>query len=151
MGISKTLKTIKPLVAHLTPAERLELVHWITDTKASPSQPTHSTKDAPDDWRSRISAEAQNWYARPDRDRQPYLGQHVAVLAGQVVDYDADRIALYQRIQKKYPDTPVLITTAEARRPREFLVLSPHLGSLKARIWNEASLNDCPIDLPRAR
>ncbi|HET90013.1 MAG TPA: hypothetical protein ENN99_04620 [Chloroflexi bacterium] len=80
-----------------------------------------------DTWRAEISAEIEAWYARLSQDRQLYLGQYVAVRAGRVIDHDADRVALYRRVRRQSPDTPVLITTAEARRPREFLVLSPRL------------------------
>ncbi|MEA3339689.1 MAG: DUF5678 domain-containing protein [Chloroflexota bacterium] len=124
MGIStKALRTIKPLAARLTPAEQLDLIHWLVNEKTN--QPAEETPQ--DNWQTRISAEAQSWYNRPTEERQPYLGQHVAVLAGRVIDHDPNRVALYQRVQKKYPDTPVLITTAEARRPRELLILSPRL------------------------
>lgn len=128
MGMSPTLKTIEPLVKKMMLSERLELIRWVADGIISRNKTNQPTEDMPqDEWKSRISAEAQTWYSRPDKDRQPYLGQHVAVLSGQVVDHDSDRVALYQRIQEKYPDTPVLIAAAEARRPHEFLILSPRL------------------------
>jgi hypothetical protein len=80
---------------------------------------------------TRISAEATAWYTRSDADRAPYLGQYVAVLNGQVVDHDADQGALFIRIRRRYPNTPVLITEAEARRPREFVIRSPRLERME--------------------
>lgn len=39
-----------------------------------------------------------------------YEGQHVAIVEGQLVDYDADSVALYKRIRQKYPGKFVLMT-----------------------------------------
>ncbi|MFQ6100083.1 MAG: hypothetical protein ACE5OS_02455 [Anaerolineae bacterium] len=125
---ARVLETIKPLVAQLTPVERLELIHWITGEGVKLDKSGRAAEKTPQDsWRAQISAEAEAWYARPDEDRQPYLGQYVAVKAGRVIDHDSDRVVLYFRVRNQYPNTPVLITSAEARRPREFLVLSPRL------------------------
>jgi hypothetical protein len=122
---SHLLKTIKPLITELTTAQRLELIRWIAENPAEDDQPAPS-----DTWESRISAEAAAWYARPDADREPYAGQYVAVLRGEVLDHDSDRLALAQRIRARYPETPVLITAAEARTPREFQIRSPRLVRL---------------------
>jgi hypothetical protein len=122
---SHLLKTIRPLITGLTPAQRLELIRWVTENPTEADQPMPS-----DTWESHISAEAAAWYARSDADREPYAGQHVAVLQGEVLDHDSDRLALAQRIRARYPETPVLITAAEARAPREFQIRSPRLARL---------------------
>jgi len=119
------LERIKPLITGLTPAQRLELIRWIAESQAETEQET-----ATGTWEARISAEAAAWYARPDADREPYTRQYVAVLQGEVVDHDADRLALARRVRARYPGTPVLITTAEARAPREFQIRSPRLEQL---------------------
>lgn len=125
---ARVLEIIKPLVTQLTMAERLELIRWIASEGARLDESGQPAERTPQDgWRAQISAEAEAWYARPAEDRQPYLGQYVAVRAGQVIDHDPDRVALYHRVRRQYPHTPVLITSAEARRPREFLILSPRL------------------------
>lgn len=80
-----------------------------------------------DEWRARLEIEADHWYARPPEERQPYLGQYVAVHDKKVVDHDADRRTLYLRIRARFPNTPVLLVRAEARFPSEFTILSPHL------------------------
>lgn len=122
---SHLLKTIRPLVIRLTPAQKLELIRWIVE---NPPETESETSTEP--WETRISAEAAAWYARPDAAREPYAGQYVAVLQGEVVDHDVDRLTLAQRIRTRYPETPVLITAAEARAPREFHIRSPRLERL---------------------
>ncbi len=123
----RLLRTLEPVVMNLTPAQRLELIRWIAE---APSETEAETEAASSTWDARISEESAAWYARPEADRKPYAGQYVAVLEGQVIDHDADRGDLYQRVRQRYPDTPVLITTAEARGPREFRILSPRLERL---------------------
>jgi hypothetical protein len=122
---SHLLETIKPLIAGLTTAQKIELIRWVAETPTEADQPTPL-----DTWESHISAEAAAWYARPDADREPYAGQYVAVLRGKVLDHDSDRLALAQRIRARYPETPVLITAAEAHAPREFQTRSPCLVRL---------------------
>jgi len=122
---SHLLTTIRPLITGLTSAQRLELIRWIAENSAEDETPTPS-----DTWESRISVEAAAWYARSDAEREPYAGQYVAVLQGEVLDHDSDRLALAQRIRARYPEMPVLITAAEARAPREFKVRSPRLARL---------------------
>ena len=39
---------------------------------------------------------------------QHYLAQYVAIYKGQLVDYDADPVALLRRVKKQYPDQVVL-------------------------------------------
>ena len=122
---SHLLTTIKPLISELTTAQRLELIRWIAENPAQDNPPTSS-----DAWESRISVEAAAWYARSDAEREPYVGQYVAVLRGEVLDHDDNRLALAQRIRARYPETPILITAAETRAPREFQIRSPHLVRL---------------------
>jgi len=95
------------------------------------AEPAVETADANSSWEARISAEAAAGYTRSDADRAPYSGQYVAVLDGQVVDHDVDQRALAIRIHRQYPKTPVLIAEAEARQPREFLILSPRLERME--------------------
>lgn len=119
------LKTIKPFVARLNPTQRLELIRWIVNEAPLPEEPLPT--EAEDTWAARISAEAAAWHARPAADRAPYSGEYVAVLAGQVIDHDADQRTLAIRIRQQYPDTPVLLTEASARQPPEFVIRSPRL------------------------
>jgi hypothetical protein len=57
----------------------------------------------------RILAETNAWYQMPAERRRQYAGQFVAVLGGEVVDRDSDRLALFQRTHKRFGREPVLI------------------------------------------
>lgn len=119
------IETLKPLIARLNPTQRLELIRWIaTDVPPEISAEAPPESRASSAWAARISEEAAAWYARPAADRAPYAGQYVAVLGGQVIDHDADQRDLAIRIHRQYPHTPVLITEANARAPREYHILS---------------------------
>lgn len=77
--------------------------------------------------RAKIHAEAEAWRALPEPARQGYGQDYVAIHEGQVVDHDADRLALYRRVRERLGDVAVLITPASAPSPREFHVHSPRL------------------------
>ncbi len=126
------IETLRPLVKRLTPDQRFELIRWIVN-EAPPIETSSLAEPAQEDlsWEARISTEAAVWHARSDVDRAAYAGEYVAVLKGQVVDHDVDQRALAIRIHRRYPNTPVLITEAAARQPREFLILSPHLERME--------------------
>jgi len=126
------IETLRPLVKRLTPGQRFELIRWIVNeappTEISPlAEPVQENSS----WEARISTEATAWHARSDTDRAAYAEEYVAVLKGQVVDHDADQRALAIRIHRRYPNTPVLITEAAARQPREFLILSPRFEHME--------------------
>ena len=57
----------------------------------------------------RILAETEARYALPVSQRQRYAGQFVAVLGGEVVDSDPDRLTLYHRLKERFGREPVLI------------------------------------------
>lgn len=42
-----------------------------------------------------------------------YMGQHVAILDGQLIDHDSDPAALYGRIAARYPDRFVWLAAVE--------------------------------------
>ena len=118
---AKTLETIRTLAARLSADERLELVRVISE--AAPAD--RATEQ--DAWSAALRAEAAYWYRRPAEERQPYVGQYVAVHRQTVVDHDPDRRALYLRVRARFPDVPVLLVEADAEAPREFTILSPRL------------------------
>lgn len=43
--------------------------------------------------------------------KEQYLGQHVAIFQGELVDHDADYGTLYERILARYPNQTVWIST----------------------------------------
>lgn len=54
-----------------------------------------------------------------------YPGEYVAVFQGQVVDHDADRVALVTRIDEIYPDEVVLIKRVTDEPDRVLHMRSP--------------------------
>ena len=45
--------------------------------------------------------------------KNKYLGQHIAILNGQLIDVDEDYGALYERIDAQYPDRFVWMAAVE--------------------------------------
>ena len=58
-------------------------------------------------------------------------GQFVAIYQGQVIDHDDDQLALFMRVDERYPDTPVLIKQVLPESEEVYTFRSP-------RIENEA-------------
>jgi hypothetical protein len=56
-----------------------------------------------------------------------YLGKYVAVMGGEVIDFDADQVALYKRIRQRYPDRFVLIAPVTEQPYEEYVFRSPRL------------------------
>jgi hypothetical protein len=56
-----------------------------------------------------------------------YLGQHVAIHHGQVVDHDPDFQALHLRVRQRFGRQPVLIRRVETQAQRELMFRSPQL------------------------
>lgn len=57
--------------------------------------------------------------------KQQYLGQHVAITDGKVVDHDMDSVALLQRIRATYPNQVVLLRQVEETAEIELHFRSP--------------------------
>lgn len=56
-----------------------------------------------------------------------YRGRYIAMIGGQVVDDDLDRLTLRRRIRQQYDDSPVLITSVEEEPTQTVRVRSPRL------------------------
>lgn len=69
--------------------------------------------------RRKISEESEIYRQRHAELKAQYLGQHIAMHNGQVVDHDSDFQALHRRIRQRFGHTPVMITLIEdaAERP----------------------------------
>lgn len=63
--------------------------------------------------RRKISEESKIYRQRHPDLKEQYLGQYVAMHAGQVVDHDPNFPALRQRVRQKFGNTPVMITLVE--------------------------------------
>jgi hypothetical protein len=57
--------------------------------------------------------------------KEKYLGQHVAVYGGQLIDMDEDFAALYERIEAQYPDEFIWLTTVEEEAMPTLVFRSP--------------------------
>lgn len=57
--------------------------------------------------------------------RANFLGKHVAIYQGQLVDYDDDFGALYERIDAKYPDVFVWLDTVSEEPIETISLRSP--------------------------
>jgi hypothetical protein len=56
-----------------------------------------------------------------------YAGDYVAIYGGQVIDHDADQLALVLRIEERYRDAPVLIKQVATEIDEVYHVHSPRL------------------------
>lgn len=58
-----------------------------------------------------------------------FAGRYVAILHGQVVDHDADPIALLERVRANYPDQTVLRRKVEPTPERVLQFRSPRIST----------------------
>ncbi len=83
-----------------------------------------------DDWSAEDAAlerEMQAYIAMHPQLKEKYLGQHVAVYGGKLIDHDQDFDALYERVRKQYPDEVVWISTVKAEPIEIIYIRSPRL------------------------
>lgn len=59
--------------------------------------------------------------------KQNYLGQHVAIYKGQLIDHDSDVVMLVRRIRQRLGRLPVLIVQVEEKPVPEYMIRSPRL------------------------
>jgi hypothetical protein len=59
--------------------------------------------------------------------KEKYFGQYVAIYKGKVIDHDADRKALYERIDAQYPDEFVWISRVEEEPIPTLVFRSPRI------------------------
>lgn len=78
--------------------------------------------------RQKIGAEADWWDGVSEDVRNRYRGEFVAIHRKTVVDHDRDRVALYDRVRKRYGNLAVLI--APATGTPTLRILSPRLETL---------------------
>ena len=72
--------------------------------------------------RQKIRAEFEKYRAMHGELKAKYLGQHVAIHDGQVVDHDADPTALVQRVRVRFGRIPVLVTQVEEESVQEYVI-----------------------------
>ena len=59
--------------------------------------------------------------------KEKYLGRHVAIYGGELIDVDKDYAALYERIDTQYPDEFVWLATVEEEAIPTLVFRSPRL------------------------
>lgn len=74
-----------------------------------------------------VEREMQAYIALHPMLKEKYLGQHVAIFGGQLVDADEDYGALYERIDVQYPDQFVWLATVEEEAMPTLVFRSPRL------------------------
>ena len=67
--------------------------------------------------------------------RNRYPDQYVAVYRGKVVDHDPDQLALFRRVEERYPDVPVLIRQVAPEQEEVYTFRSPR--------WPTSILSAC--------
>ncbi len=74
-----------------------------------------------------MSQEVKAFEAQFEGLKEKYLGKHIAMFQGEVVDFDDDGDALLSRINRRYPDDQVLMRKVKPKLPREIRVRSENL------------------------
>ncbi|MFN8493757.1 MAG: DUF5678 domain-containing protein [Caldilineaceae bacterium] len=72
-----------------------------------------------------VEQERQAYIAMHPFLKANFLGKHVAIYQGQLVDYADDFGALYERIDAKYPDVFVWLDTVAEEPVETILLRSP--------------------------
>jgi hypothetical protein len=84
-------------------------------------KPTTGDEDA------NVEREMQAYIALHPMLKEKYLGRHVAIFGGQLIDVDEDYGALYARIDAQYPDRFVWLATVEEDPMPTLVFRSPRL------------------------
>ena len=95
----------------------------MTLTELLPTYPGHPDRAA---MRKEIAA-----YQKMHSDLvKTYLGEYVAIYQGELVDHDADPVALHERITTNYPDKVVLSRKVQKDADPVLHMRSPRLARL---------------------
>jgi Family of unknown function (DUF5678) len=81
-----------------------------------------------DDWsepNEAVDREMKAYVAMHPQLKQQFLGKHVAIYGGELIDMDDNFAALYARIDAKYPDEFVWLTPVEEEAIPTIVVRSP--------------------------
>lgn len=80
--------------------------------------------------RNKLHREQEAFRAMHAELAQKYLGQSVAIYNGELVDHDADALALLRRIRQRFGSAPVLFCEVEAKPDKEYVLRSPRLEKI---------------------
>lgn len=101
-----------------------EVIATILDENLPPFAEVEETEDEMD---AAADREMAAYIAMHPELKERYLGKHVAVYGGQLVDMDDDYEALYLRIDEKYPNDYVWLTTVREEPIPTLTFRSPRL------------------------
>jgi hypothetical protein len=59
-----------------------------------------------------------------------YPGQYVAIYQGRVIDHDEDQLALFLRVDERYPQAPLLIKRVLSEPEKVYVLRSPRCVTL---------------------
>jgi len=77
--------------------------------------------------RLKLRREQEAYRAMHAELKQKYLGESVAIYNGELIDHDADALALLRRVRQRFGSAPVLFCEVEAQPEREYVIRSPRL------------------------
>lgn len=77
--------------------------------------------------REKIHREQEAYLAMHAELKEKYLGQHVAIHEGKLVDVDPDAGVLLQRVRQRFGRAPVMICEVREQPIPEFVIRSPRL------------------------
>ena len=78
-----------------------------------------------------IRAEFESYQVMHAELKAKYLGQHVAVHQGRLIDHDADVSALVRRVRREHGSIPILFVQVEDEPVKEYVIRSPRLVETK--------------------
>jgi hypothetical protein len=81
--------------------------------------------------RAKLDREIEAYEALHTELKEKHLGDWVAIHDQELVDYDRDRVALYQRIRAQYGRTSVLIRQVTDRPREEVWLRTPSTGRVE--------------------
>ncbi len=104
--------------------------HWLATAGSFADDPTlrpmveeiHATRDHA---QQKMQQEITAYYHMHTDLLQHFKGQYVAVHQGQVVDHDAEQLALYLRIRQHYPEEVVLIRQVRPEAEKSWMIRTP--------------------------
>ena len=77
--------------------------------------------------RRKMQREMDAFFQLHARLLEDHVGEYVAIHQGKLIDHDSDQLALFQRVERRYGDTPVLIKLVLANPEEEYTFRSPIL------------------------
>ncbi|MEK7277806.1 MAG: hypothetical protein AAB427_10690 [Chloroflexota bacterium] len=77
--------------------------------------------------REKIRREFECYQAMHTELKAKYLGQHVAIHEGRLVDHDADAGTLAKRVRQRFGRLPVMLAHVEDEPIKEYVFRSPRL------------------------